>query len=289
MEADQLSIAEYEVSLAGLAADERARLVSAKKEEVRLERELRGLNPLDAADIKAKGNELAARREALVGAARDAQITNHILDNSREAIQRSVTENLAAAKKLLDSGKLSSDEYLAFQKEQFERLKKFQNEYEKAWTEIATGTQDILQTYLFDAMQGQFDNLGDMFKKMLDRMVAQALASKLTESLFGMGGTTGGGWVGAAGSFLKGLFREGGGDVNAGQAYVVGEKRPELFVPRVSGTIVPSTAGLGGGTSIQVNLTAIDTKDFMGKMAEVKREVSALVNHTNRAYGLRGA
>jgi TP901 family phage tail tape measure protein len=41
--------------------------------------------------------------------------------------------------------------------------------------------------------------------------------------------------------------REKGGPVNGGQAYVVGEKGPELFVPRVSGGIVPNNKyGIGG-------------------------------------------
>ncbi|WP_438482720.1 hypothetical protein [Oleiharenicola lentus] len=35
-------------------------------------------------------------------------------------------------------------------------------------------------------------------------------------------------------------FREKGGPVTAGRPYIVGEKRPELFVPSVSGTILPS-------------------------------------------------
>jgi hypothetical protein len=35
-------------------------------------------------------------------------------------------------------------------------------------------------------------------------------------------------------------FREKGGPVEAGRAYVVGEKRPEIFVPTVPGTIIPS-------------------------------------------------
>lgn len=44
--------------------------------------------------------------------------------------------------------------------------------------------------------------------------------------------------------------RENGGPVTAGQPYVVGEKRPEVFVPHTSGTIVPSvpqaqSAGFG--------------------------------------------
>jgi len=47
--------------------------------------------------------------------------------------------------------------------------------------------------------------------------------------------------------------RAGGGHVNAGQSYVVGERRAEVFTPSVSGHIDPSiggisTAGGGGGT-----------------------------------------
>lgn len=68
---------------------------------------------------------------------------------------------------------------------------------------------------------------------------------------------TGGGGGGAAASGGGGLgglfggFREKGGPVRPGQAYVVGEKRPELFVPDQAGRIVPSVPeGGGGGVSI---------------------------------------
>ena len=37
----------------------------------------------------------------------------------------------------------------------------------------------------------------------------------------------------------KDLFRADGGPVTAGQPYIVGEKRPELFVPKVDGMILP--------------------------------------------------
>ena len=47
-----------------------------------------------------------------------------------------------------------------------------------------------------------------------------------------------------------------GGPVTAGRAYVVGEQRPELFVPRSSGTILPNVplAGVGGGTVVNVTV-----------------------------------
>jgi hypothetical protein len=68
-----------------------------------------------------------------------------------------------------------------------------------------------------------------------------------------------------------GEFRQHGGDVYAGQAYIVGEKRPELFVPEQDGTILPHVPSnetilprgpgraSGGGdyhAHIQVNLNA---------------------------------
>lgn len=60
--------------------------------------------------------------------------------------------------------------------------------------------------------------------------------------------------IGAFGTLFG---REHGGPVEAGQAYVVGEKRPELFVPSTSGTILPRVpaggSGPGGDIVITVN------------------------------------
>lgn len=56
----------------------------------------------------------------------------------------------------------------------------------------------------------------------------------------------------SAGSAIRGA-RAGGGPVKKGAAYIVGEKRPEVFVPDRDGTIVPSidqaTAAYGGGAA----------------------------------------
>jgi hypothetical protein len=43
-----------------------------------------------------------------------------------------------------------------------------------------------------------------------------------------------------------------GGPVGRGRPYVVGERGPELFVPRASGRIVPNGAMAGAGGSVQV-------------------------------------
>jgi hypothetical protein len=49
------------------------------------------------------------------------------------------------------------------------------------------------------------------------------------------------------GTILSGLHFADGGDPPVGQASIVGEEGPELFMPRRAGTIVPN-GGLGGGT-----------------------------------------
>jgi len=49
--------------------------------------------------------------------------------------------------------------------------------------------------------------------------------------------------------------RAGGGPVQGGQSYLVGEQGPEIFTPGVSGGITPNHA-LGGGTSVVVNVDA---------------------------------
>jgi hypothetical protein len=51
-----------------------------------------------------------------------------------------------------------------------------------------------------------------------------------------------------------------GGPVTAGQPYWVGERAPELFVPRASGTIVPAAdvpGMVGGNTTINVPITGL--------------------------------
>jgi len=71
--------------------------------------------------------------------------------------------------------------------------------------------------------------------------------------------------------------REFGGPVTAGQSYIVGEKRPELFTPGASGTITPYVPQGGGGTTsitqvIQVSTGVADTvRSEIGKMLPMLR------------------
>lgn len=77
-------------------------------------------------------------------------------------------------------------------------------------------------------------------------------------AIFGLMKGGGGGAKGGLGGLLGGLMsflpgRESGGPVSSGKPYVVGEKRPEVFVPRQSGMILPSVPGGGGSSSRTTN------------------------------------
>lgn len=85
------------------------------------------------------------------------------------------------------------------------------------------------------------------------------------------------------GSFFNGLMgRASGGPVTSGTPYMVGERGPEIFVPRGSGTIIPnhalgSSGGSGSavtGTSVNVtyNIAAGVTKSELMPILETERK-----------------
>lgn len=80
------------------------------------------------------------------------------------------------------------------------------------------------------------------------------------------------------GSLISG-FRAAGGPVAAGNAYVVGEAGPEIFIPGRSGYILPNGVG-GGGT--QVNITVNGALDPVG----VANQIQSLLTRNSVRLGL---
>jgi tape measure domain-containing protein len=101
------------------------------------------------------------------------------------------------------------------------------------------------------------------------KMIAQYIAIGIARMFAGMGGGVGNfapsgplaavGDVGTGFNFDVGAMLPGrakGGPVSSGQAYMVGERGPELFVPGRSGTIVANDKMGGGNTNVVVNVDA---------------------------------
>lgn len=142
-----------------------------------------------------------------------------------------------------------------------EPVKKVGEEIDEFSKNAARSIQDSIGDGLVDAMNGNFKNIGDSFTKLLQRLVAESLATDITRALFGKpGGGSGSGFLGdalsAAGSFFGfGGAKAGGGDVMFGRSYLVGEQGPEMFVPRTAGVILPANKTTNNSRSSVNNIT----------------------------------
>lgn len=94
------------------------------------------------------------------------------------------------------------------------------------------GLEGVLRGIWERSTDKMLDNLAEVITLIVERL----------RGANGGGGAGGGDWMSQAANAVFSVLgkREGGGPVSAGRPYVVGEKRPELFVPGVSGTIIPS-------------------------------------------------
>jgi DNA repair exonuclease SbcCD ATPase subunit len=107
-------------------------------------------------------------------------------------------------------------------------------------------------------------------------LVASAFAA-----LGNFGGGGGGGSVSAGSGSTFTNRREFGGPVSKGRAYIVGERRPELFVPNTNGVIVPQVPSMdysgasvsSGMYGVEVMLKGPDDLLFFVEQAQVRRNI----------------
>lgn len=139
-----------------------------------------------------------------------------------------------------------------------------------------------------------FGNMVTSMLKELSRLVIQrSIMDPIVNSISGAIGD--GGFAGLLGSapmaaggtgsglmgWLSGILpaRAVGGDVMANSPYIVGEKGKELFIPKTSGTIVPSN-GIGGGTqvnNVSISITESGAKTEQGDSTKLAKQLEAAV------------
>ena len=112
---------------------------------------------------------------------------------------------------------------------------------------MATTIQNDIKNGIKGLIRGT-STLGDLLNNVADRFLDMGLNALLFGNVGGKTVTSG----------LFGLLGfANGGTPPVGRPSIVGEKGPELFVPKRSGTIIPNDKlGGGGSTNISVNIDA---------------------------------
>ncbi len=226
---------------------------------------VRGLEQQKAAQNAAKDAAIA-HSAALVKQAEDSQLLAiraaeiyESLKSPRDAFEEGIAElDLLKEVGLIDPATYTAafnrlgDDFAST----VDRVKDSTTELSEFTKEAFRSMQNVASDFFFDTLEGNFTDLGDSFRTMVNRMLADWASVKMMGGLFGKDfGKTGelGGMLGS----IFGGARALGGPVSAGSAYLVGERGPELFMPQTSGNVVANNK-LGGGTSISVPIGNID-------------------------------
>ena len=145
-------------------------------------------------------------------------------------------------------------------KEITENVKKVKTETDQLKNEFAE-IGETIGSQITDALVGAINgtkSLGESARNVLNDLANSILKSGINSLLGGVfGGTKIGGFLGFAN----------GGRPPVGKASIVGEKGPELFVPRSAGTIIPNNA-IGGGVTNMVTINV----DATGSAVEGNEE-----------------
>ena len=152
------------------------------------------------------------------------------------------------------------------QRDQYENALRLQEELQRV-DALYQGIASTVQSGLVDAIEGAINGtktLGDVARSVfgaIQRQLIDFAATSFLRSIPVIGG-----------------FFANGGSPPVGKPSVVGERGPELFVPKSAGTIIPNhqLGGMGGSTNIVVNVDA--TGSNVEGNEEEGRELGRLIS-----------
>jgi hypothetical protein len=111
-------------------------------------------------------------------------------------------------------------------------------------------------------------DIGDALISSIKAAAAELISSQLLKLL--KGGDESGGILGAVASGVGALLggrRAAGGPVQAGTPYLVGENRPEIFIPSTRGRIAPRVPAGGGAGATDVRIKVEPSDAFVTTVA----------------------
>lgn len=198
-----------------------------------------------------------------------------IVTNNHNQTMQFLRDEEAARMDSLNSEKQGVISAMDQLQQQFTPFQMAQNATLAAWNNIGSAIEDVAK-----GGKASFKDMARNIIGDIGAMIAKALVFKAIQSAMGIGGIS-----------LPGLAT--GGPANAGQPYIVGEKGPELFVPKSAGTVIPNNK-LNSGTGTpsaapaapsnvvnnynNYNISAVDAKSVAQLFYENRKTMLGTMN-----------
>ena len=218
----------------------------------------------------------------------EQQAKDYLIDQQNELTEATIRYTQAQYNATLAQRKGSYEE--GFGKAMKKYLRDLPTELElgaKAFESIMGNMESAIDRFVKTGKLG----FKDLAKSIIQDMIAmqmKAAASNFLSSLFGsMFGMRANPYQPAAMTGVPGYAD--GGSPAVGQASIVGERGPELFVPRTAGSIIPNhaLAGMGGTTMVTNNyINAIDTKSFEDRLLGSSNAVWAANQYAGKSLAV---
>ena len=149
-------------------------------------------------------------------------------------------------------------------------------------TSVVAGTKTAEQAFA-DFLRSIASMLADAAKQMIATYIAIGIARMFA----GVPKMSGGeaiditavneGTVNSLGGLNFGGYRANGGKTTPGNAYMVGERGPELFVPRTSGAIVPNHAMGSANVTVNVDASGSSVEGSADEAAQLGKAIGVAV------------
>ena len=146
---------------------------------------------------------------------------------------------------------------------------------------------DTVKTSMEDAFMGMVDGTKtakDAFKSMAAAIIKELYNVLVVQQLVGSFDRATGQGAGLVGMIGSALFRADGGPVSAGQPYIVGERGPEMIIPKSSGMVLTNgqtKAALGGSSNESyvvnnnISVTGSDSAMVRQEIAKMIPQISS--------------
>lgn len=194
---------------------------------------------------------------------------------------KDVVEQIKEQLKLMGINSKEAEELLGILNDKVTASQQIFFTFQEAMDSAGKALGDDLANALVEG-ESALESFQTFFKDVVKQVIAEAIRLTVVRALissifgaFGYGVTFG------ASSDIASITKKipgkaMGGPVMANKPYIVGERGPELMIPSSSGTIVPNHA-MGGATTVNYNIQAIDSASFQQRIAQDPQFLHAVV------------